>query len=180
MGKCISREEIGNNLDTIEKGIENIRDAIFSQDEQLMKIDVTKVPGVICQNDPIRALVVDVYDGDTITVVFLLGDTPIKIKIRIKGIDTPEIRSGKGKLKIEKQAAKKCRDYLNSLVGDKIVTLIITDWDKFGGRVIGTILFDDETCVTDHMIQSGYARPYSGDRKKDWTKQELVLIIDKV
>jgi len=39
------------------------------------------------------ARLVDLYDGDTITVVLPLGDSYYKFSCRINGIDTPELRS---------------------------------------------------------------------------------------
>ncbi len=175
MGKCVSKESLNN----IERGIDHIRDTIYPEDDQLRSIDITHVPDVILYQKQTRARVIDVYDGDTITVIFLLGNVPVQMKIRLKGIDTPEVRAGKGKLKAEKIAGKVCRDYLRSLVGNKIVTLIISDWDKYGGRVIGDIYFDGEN-VSYYMMKNGYAKSYDGGKKHKWTEQELILIIDKI
>lgn len=174
MGKCVSKESLNN----IERGIDHIRDTIYPEDDQLRSIDITQVPDVILCQKQIRARVIDVYDGDTITVVFLLGNEPIQMKIRIKGIDTPEVKAGKGKLKAEKIAGKLCRDYLRSLVGNKIITLIISDWDKYGGRMIGDIFVNSEN-VSNIMLEKGYAKSYDGGTKHKWTQQELILIIDK-
>lgn len=170
MGKCVSKESI----DKLNKGV---RDTLYSEDYLLRAIDVTQVPDVLCSEKPIRARVIDVYDGDTITVVFLIGSEPVQMKIRINGIDCPEIRSGKGKLKAEKIAAKVCRDYLNGLAGDRIVTLNIHKWDKYGGRMVGDIYVNGEN-VSHYMIQNGYALSYDGGKKHKWTEQELMTIIN--
>lgn len=139
-------------------------------DKQLMDLDLFTVPDVLIDDKIIRARVVDVYDGDTITVVFFIGKNPIKIKIRLLGIDTPELRS---KSKNEKTAAIKSRDYLKSLVLNKIVNLEITDWDKYGGRVLGNIYMNDSTCINTIMIDMGYGKSYTGAKKSKWTRSEL-------
>ena len=39
-----------------------------------------------------RAKVVDIYDGDTITVVFKLNGHYVKYKVRMYGYDSPEMK----------------------------------------------------------------------------------------
>ena len=82
-----------------------------------------------------------------ILVIFILGDVPIQYKIRLIGIDTPEIRSGKGKLKAEKIAGKICRDFLSSIINDHIATIIIRDWDKYGGRLLAVVYSNPYTNI---------------------------------
>lgn len=83
--------------------------------------------------------VVDVYDGDSITVCGRLGncptDTIYKWKIRLVGIDTPELRT---KNDSEKQAGLKARDYLRHKINGEIVKLDVTTFDKYG-RVLATV-----------------------------------------
>ena len=150
----------------------------FEEDMRLKKLDVSSVPNVILQNKSIRARVIDVYDGDTITVIFMLGDVPVKYKIRLIGIDTPEIRSGKGKLAIEKDAAIKCQKFLSCIIHEQIVTLKIIDWDKYGGRLLGNVYTNINNNISNLLINLGYARPYDGGTKQPWTKEELIKILN--
>ena len=95
----------------------------------LNNLDIKNIPRIPEHNKIIPARVIDVHDGDTVTVVFLLGGvTPFRINIRLLGIDAPELR---GELEIEKIAAKKVRDVVSDLISDKIIFLKIKDWDKF-------------------------------------------------
>lgn len=170
MGKCISSP------------IKQTREINYNDqqllDQRLRDINITQVPKVFYQYKTIRARVIKVYDGDTITVVFLIDDTPIKIKVRLKGIDTPEVRSKKGRLEDEKIAGKKCRNYLRSFIGDKIVNLTIYKWGKYAGRVIGEIIYDNAN-ISSLMLEKGYAVSYDGKTKKHmWTQQELTQIIN--
>lgn len=87
-----------------------------------------------------RALVSSVYDGDTCTCDIDLG-FGIKLsgqKIRLYGIDTPEIRGD------DKENGQKSRDYLKSRVLDKWVTLwTISDKKGKYGRWLGILSLDD-------------------------------------
>lgn len=128
-------------------------------------------------NQMIPAKVVDVYDGDTITVIFLLNgnkDSPFKIKIRILGIDTPEIRT---KNPEEKRAAIVVRDYVKNMLLNQIITLEIKKWDKYGGRLDGNIYvnnpYGNNFSLADHLININYAKNYDGSGKKEWTNNEL-------
>ena len=62
-----------------------------------------------------EAKVIKVYDGDTVTVGFYLGDSdvPYRASVRLYGIDTPEI---KGKSPEEKAKAKLAQQFLSSQI----------------------------------------------------------------
>ena len=170
MGLCLSKKTLKVIKTNRTKYILN------PSDIELMSIDPDSLPKIIYLNKIIKARVTDVYDGDTVTVIFLIGEVPVKYKIRLKGIDTPEIRAGKGKLKIEKLAAIQAKQYLSSLVLNKIVDLTIHGWDKYGGRVLGTIFFINQN-INRLMIDNGYAKEYGGEKKPKWTRKELNKIL---
>ena len=98
------------------------------------------------------AKVLDVYDGDTITIECDLGfKIKIELKIRLQGINTPEIR---GKTKAE---GIKARDYLKLLIENENV-IIETFQDRKGkyGRYIAKIWLGD-LCINDLLVQKGLA-----------------------
>lgn len=127
-----------------------------------------------------RAKVTDVYDGDTITVDLDLGRGMWSIgeKVRLHGINTPEIRT---RNKAEKEAGKAARDFLVTILGFKVVD---TDWEagdiiihtfakkeegKFG-RLLGVVYVNDIN-VNELMISRGHAIEYHGGKRikwKDW------------
>lgn len=80
------------------------------------------------------------YDGDTCTVAMCVGgaddDCPRSFKVRLAGIDTPEMRGGSPE---EKRAAVQCRDALRSMVLDRLVWLdVVPKADKYG-RLLATL-----------------------------------------
>ena len=102
-----------------------------------------------------NAEIIKVYDGDTVTAVVDLGfDVKVKMKLRLLGIDTPELRGD------ERPEGLVSRDYLRGMILDKNV-LIETKKDKSGkyGRMLATIYLDDLN-INEHLIQEGYAEIY--------------------
>jgi endonuclease YncB( thermonuclease family) len=79
----------------------------------------------------VKARVVDVYDGDTITCVtkYMGSNKFVKIKCRLIGIDTPEMRGGTDETK---QDAIKSRDFIKDLIFNKIIYLKCDVNDKYG------------------------------------------------
>lgn len=108
-----------------------------------------------------RAIITSVYDGDTCTATIDLGFglSKVKVKLRLAGINAPEIRGGTKKSKI---IARASRDYLKELILNKEV-ILRTEKDKKGkyGRYIATIwvkLNDGSyQCANDLLLIKGHA-----------------------
>jgi endonuclease YncB( thermonuclease family) len=164
MGSCIT---------TCIKDNNNQYNRTMSELDRLACIDPKTVPKVPFQNEIIYARIEDIYDGDTVKIIVLFGDIPVRFSLRILGIDTPEMRQGDGRLPEERQAAIRVRDYIRSLFPKNIARICIRDWDKFGGRVLGDLYLENGQSISDILIDEGWARPYHGDKKKAWTFAEL-------
>ena len=94
-----------------------------------------------------RAKIISVYDGDTVTALVDLGfGISTKIKVRLKGIDTPELRGSIA-----------AREFLKGKVLDKDI-VIQTFKDKKGkyGRYIG-VLWVDDTNINELLVEQGHA-----------------------
>lgn len=99
----------------------------------------------------IEGKVVKVHDGDTVTIEDNNGEI---YKIRLLGIDTPELEQGKW--------GYMARDYLSELILDKNV-VVATDenapeYDKYH-RILGYIRLNDRdsTLVNLLLLKYGYA-----------------------
>ena len=114
------------------------------------------------------AEILRVIDGDTIEIraQIWLGLT-LTSHVRIRGIDTPEMR---GACPAEKTAAAAARDRLAELAGGTIRLANIAD-DKYAGRVLADVTAGDGTDLGSAMIASGLARPYGGGARGDWCRQ---------
>lgn len=149
-------------------------------------IDVKTIPDVPHYNEIIRVKIYEVYDGDTIKFLFLHGGMiPMKLKLRIVGIDTPEIRKSKENVnsELEHNAAIVVRDFVKNLIKDKIVYVKMEMWDKFGGRVLGNLYFEspkalEKISIADILLEKKMAQPYDGGHKKKFEKEFLEFIIN--
>lgn len=109
-----------------------------------------------------KAKVLSIYDGDTMTLEIDLGfKISHIIKIRLAGIDTPEIRT---KNKKEKELAYKVRDYLRNMLLNKEVIITTEKSGKYG-RYLCHLYYDD-TYINNHLIVLGYAKPYDGGKRE--------------
>ena len=115
--------------------------------------------------------VIKVYDGDTITIATKLPykDSPLyRFPIRLKGIDTAEIKS---KNENEKKHAKLAKDALSELILHKNVIIKNIENEKYG-RILADVYLE-ELCLNEWMIEKGYAVKYDGGTKQiptSWTE----------
>jgi endonuclease YncB( thermonuclease family) len=114
---------------------------------------------------PILAVVTAVYDGDTFTVnANVWPGVHMCRKVRCMGYDTPEIRARDPR---ERQLARDARDYLKTLIGERVQLTHIKD-DKYGGRVDAEVLLMDGRPLSKTMIDAGHARAYEGGKRGAW------------
>ncbi len=102
-----------------------------------------------------KAKIIGVYDGDTVTAVVDLGFLHSQeMKLRLYGIDTPELRGA------EKIEGRKVRDILREMILDKEV-VIHSYKDKQGkyGRYLATIVLDGVD-INQWLVDNGHAEPY--------------------
>ena len=113
--------------------------------------------------------IVRAVDGDTIVVAAPYLPAPLKpeLGVRIFGVDTPE-KSFRAKCTSEKVRGEQASVFVKDLIaGTKKQQVVLYDWDKFGGRVLGDILLDGMS-LRALLIKNGFAREYYGDAKQSW------------
>lgn len=114
---------------------------------------------------PVNAQVVRVIDGDTFeaSAAIWLGQQ-IAVRVRIAGIDAPELRA---RCDGERQRAEAARDYLSKRIAGGEVKLSAVRYDKYGGRVDASVV-DARGDVGEAMIRAGLARSYDGGHRDGW------------
>lgn len=103
-----------------------------------------------------KAKIIDVYDGDTVTAMVDLGFLHFQeMKLRLYGIDTPELRGE------EREQGIIVRDILREMVSGKEVT-IRSYKDKQGkyGRYLANIILEDGLEVNQWLVDNGHAKEY--------------------
>jgi endonuclease YncB( thermonuclease family) len=113
--------------------------------------------------------IVRAVDGDTIVIAAPYLPAPLKpeLGVRIFGVDTPE-KGFRGKCESEKQRGERASTFTKDVIkATKKHQVVLYDWDKFGGRVLGDILLDGMS-LRDLLIKNGFAREYYGEAKQSW------------
>ena len=128
--------------------------------------------------------VVNVHDGDTITVASPLFNTihPIyRFSVRLRGVESPEIRESS---EYEKELAIIARNALSSKVLNKMVILENTDIEKYG-RILADVFLaknpDSESelqkiesrSISHWMLKNDYTMPYSSDSKNKRNEEKV-------
>jgi endonuclease YncB( thermonuclease family) len=116
-----------------------------------------------------HATVLRVVDGDTVEArVSVWPGHEVLTKIRLRGIDAPEIKGACGP---EIRQAEAARDRLAALIGTRAVLLTEIGPDKYHGRMVARLL----TAGADRPVDAGavlvaekLARPYGGKRRESW------------
>tara|TARA_B100000427_G_scaffold329300_1_gene344978 strand:+ start:1277 stop:1801 length:525 start_codon:yes stop_codon:yes gene_type:complete len=115
--------------------------------------------------------VIKVYDGDSITVAsrpFGSKSEIYRFSIRLRGVDSPELRS---KNVIEKQAAIICQTNLEKLILNKTIKIKNISTEKYG-RLLCDLYLDGKS-INGWLIDNRFAVPYDGNKKyvpKSWMK----------
>ena len=125
-----------------------------------------------------NATVIDIVDGDTITVDIDLGFN-VKLanqKVRLLGVDTPESRTSD---KIEKIFGMVSKEYCKKFIDEcKDKTIIIrtylSDSEEKFGRLLGEIINPTtKKILNEELIKNNYAVKYLGENKDNVKSQHL-------
>jgi len=112
--------------------------------------------------------VISVYDGDTfrVNIDSLPPIVGKNIRIRVNGIDTPEIR---GKCQYEKNLALKARDFVrDKLANAKEIKLTNLQRGKYF-RVVANVVVDGVS-LEKELLDNELAYSYDGGKKLSWCK----------
>jgi endonuclease YncB( thermonuclease family) len=115
------------------------------------------------------AQIVRVNDGDTVVIAAPFLPAPLKpeLAVRVYGVDTPE-KGFRAKCESENQRGQAASAFTKQAVAQsKTRQVVLYDWDKFGGRVLGDILLDGNS-LRNLLIANGFARAYFGEAKQSW------------
>jgi len=115
------------------------------------------------------AKILRVTDGDTVVISTPFLPPPLKqeLAVRIYGVDTPE-KGFRAKCPQEDQLGKAASAFTkNAVASTQKHQVIIYDWDKYGGRILGDMILNDISLRAE-LIRNGYAREYFGEAKQSW------------
>ena len=131
-----------------------------------------------CHDYRARFSISKVIDGDTVSFdvsSFMPAPLNTSLSLRVRGVDCPESGS-RAKCPREATLASEATAFTKSMLDRYQVAdtgIRICAWDKYGGRVLGDLIFwDDEqstTTLSTSLISAGHAVEYSGRGvRQDW------------
>ena len=115
------------------------------------------------------AVLTRIIDGDTVAFQAPFLPEPLKkeLSIRVYGVDTPE-KGFRAKCPSEDQRGQAATEFTkNTIKASTKRQVIIMDWDKYGGRVLGDVLLDGQS-LRMMLISKGFAKEYYGEAKTSW------------
>ncbi len=127
-------------------------------------------PSAADSAEPFRAShpaqVVRVIDGDTFEArVNVWPGLEITTKVRLRGIDAPELRA---RCADEMAKAQAARDALTAILAEGAVGISQVALDKYGGRVVADASTRKTADVSTALLRAGLVRSYGGGRRESW------------
>jgi endonuclease YncB( thermonuclease family) len=112
------------------------------------------------------AEVLRIADGDTFEArVQVWPGIAITTRVRLRGIDTPELKARCPQERVKAEAA---RAKLASILAEGSVELSRVGLDKFGGRIDAAASTRSTPDVSAAILQAGLGRRYAGGRREGW------------
>lgn len=115
---------------------------------------------------PVAASVVEIIDGDTFLAdAHIWPGQSIRINIRIRGIDAPEINR---RCRGERVAAHRARDALSGMIGEATVSISNIGGAKYYGRVLADVETETGEAIGPILLDRQLVRPYYGGKRGSW------------
>ena len=108
---------------------------------------------------------VEVIDGDTFRarVDIWLGQS-VTVKVRLKGVDTPEMN---GKCAAEKKLARQAKAFAENWLRKNQAQLTNVHYGTYAGRVLATAQIKNGDSLSAALLAENLAKPYRG-RRAQW------------
>jgi endonuclease YncB( thermonuclease family) len=115
-----------------------------------------------------------VLDGDTFEArVHVWPGIDITTKVRLRGIDAPELRA---RCAEERTKAEAALEALRAVLAEGDIAVMRVGLDKYGGRVLADAATRRTPNVSAAMLAKGHARPYGGGRRDTWCEDQKSVI----
>jgi endonuclease YncB( thermonuclease family) len=146
------------------------------QHNELQNINIESLELFSLKGKTFLAKIIDVYDGDTITVAFKEFGKYSIFKCRIMHIDTPEIKKRvkpkneeeRIKFENEKKRAIIIRDIMREKLLNQIIHINCDKFDLYGRLLVEFNIPETNIKIHTWLIENNYAKPYEGKHKEEW------------
>ena len=108
---------------------------------------------------------VEVIDGDTFRArLDIWLRQSVTVKVRLKGVDTPEMN---GKCAAEKKLARQAKAFAENWLRKNQVQLVNVHYGTYAGRVLATAQIKNGDNLSAALLAENLAKPYRG-RRAQW------------
>lgn len=151
--------------------------------KRLMSLDINNIQKTQFNGMKIIARVVDIYDGDTITIAFFPSyhneKTPYVCSFRLFGYDAPEMKPNlhMENRELHMKAGEKVKDLVKKKLLGNIVDVEFSKKSEKFGREMGQI-YINKNCFNEWIISNKLGKPYHGEKKGEFTEDDLNHIIN--
>ena len=143
--------------------------ATTATQHRLLTISEGDVPYFTFKGRTYMAKPVNVYDGDTFSIIFEYaeGGELMKYRCRCYGYDTAEMKPRRDLAGRDEEVAKAkaAKARLIELFGTGLVRIECLDFDKYGRILVNVWNQTDSRSVNDIMIAEGHGKAYFGGTK---------------
>jgi endonuclease YncB( thermonuclease family) len=118
--------------------------------------------------DPAQRLPVEALrtiDGDTFVARVPWDDRSVVTRVRLRGIDAPELKAGCAR---EYRMAVAATSALRTLLSEGGVVIFNIGPDKYAGRVVADVATARTVNVSAALLAAGHARRYDGGHRDGW------------
>ena len=145
--------------------LNNSQNNIFDRDLEKLGPNAPKLEN---KSFSTQAYIVSVYDGDTFTAAIRYNSEIVRVKCRILGIDTPEMKPLKNKPNRDEEIkkAKEAKSVVEKMILHKYIKLNVTGLDKYGRFLVSVNCPDTNKPISDILISKNLAYSYDGGTKQ--------------
>jgi endonuclease YncB( thermonuclease family) len=153
-----------------------------------------KTPRFTLNNLKTYGRLVDIIDGDSLTIILPIHDNYFKFNVRLNGIDTSELHSDNTELQHYAQNAKNelvkliiktdniTKHEVREILHDKLIIVWVEclEFDKYGRLLANVYCFNDDTnkydiSLSQYLLDNKFAYTYNGGKKKSESDQLLLI-----
>lgn len=140
-----------------------------SQEAPSIRAEPTTPPLSAPQSHHLPAEVLRVIDGDTFEArVHVWPGLAVITKIRLRGVDAPELRA---RCAEEQRRAEAARDALQGILAAGNVGVFNVSLDKYGGRVVADAAANGTPNISAALLSRALARRYGGGHRVGWCSE---------
>lgn len=153
-----------------------------------------KTPRFTLNNLKTYGRLVDIIDGDSLSIVLPIYDNYFKFNVRLEGIDTSELHSNNNELKHFAENAKNelvkiiigqnnlTKNEIREVLDNKLIVVWVEclEFDKYGRLLANVYCFNNDTnsydiSLSQYLLDNNFAYNYNGGKKRSESEQLMLI-----